>query len=314
MSAGERREVGEGDRRVARPLRNRETPLDRSGRPGWLKVRVRATPELDAVKRTVRERGLNTVCFSAACPNLNECWSRGTATFMIGGSRCTRRGGFCDVKTARPDALDASEPQRVAEAVEKLGLRFAVVTQVARDDLAGGGAAQMAATVRAIRARCPGVGVEVLIADYKGDEAALRQVLGSDPDVLNHNLETVERLQRKIRPAAGYARSLGVLRRAAELRPDIPTKSGLILGMGERKEEIDAALRDLRAAGVTLLTLGQYLRPSEEHLPLDRWVTPAEFDAWRDRALGLGFREVASGPLVRSSYHAEKSAKRSGAR
>jgi lipoic acid synthetase len=164
MSAGERREVGEGDRRVARPLRNRETPLDRSGRPGWLKVRVRATPELDAVKRTVRERGLNTVCFSAACPNLNECWSRGTATFMIGGSRCTRRCGFCDVKTARPDALDASEPQRVAEAVETLGLRFAVVTQVARDDLADGGAAQMAAAVRAIRARCPGVGVEVLIA------------------------------------------------------------------------------------------------------------------------------------------------------
>jgi lipoic acid synthetase len=198
--------------------------------------------------------------------------------------------------------------------VETLGLRFAVVTQVARDDLADGGAAQMAATVRAIRARCPGVGVEVLIADYKGDEAALRQVLDSDPDVLNHNLETVERLQRKIRPAAGYARSLGVLCRAAKLRPDIPTKSGLILGMGERKEEIDAALRDLRAAGVTLLTLGQYLRPSEEHLPLDRWVTPAEFDAWRDRALGLGFREVASGPLVRSSYHAEKSAKRSGAR
>jgi lipoic acid synthetase len=172
----------------------------------------------------------------------------------------------------------------------------------------------MAATVRAIRARCPGVGVEVLIADYKGDEAALRQVLDSDPDVLNHNLETVERLQRKIRPAAGYARSLGVLRRAAELRPDIPTKSGLILGMGERKEEIDAALRDLRAAGVTLLTLGQYLRPSEQHLPVDRWVEPAEFDAWRGRALGLGFREVASGPLVRSSYHAETSAKRSGVR
>jgi lipoic acid synthetase len=163
----------------------------------------------------------------------------------------------------------------------------------------------MAATVRAIRARCPGVGVEVLIADYKGDEDALACVLAADPDVLNHNLETVARLQRRVRPAAGYERSLGVLRRAGELRPDVPTKSGLILGMGEREEEIAQALGDLRAAGVTLLTLGQYLRPSPDHLPVDRWVTPAEFDAWRERALALGFRDVASGPLVRSSYHAE---------
>ncbi len=301
-----------GDRRVARPVRNRETALDRSGRPDWLRVRVRATPELEGVKRIVRERRLNTVCFSAACPNLNECWSRGTATFMIGGSHCTRRCGFCDVTTARPETLDASEPERVAEAVATLGLRFAVVTQVARDDLPDGGAAQMAATVRAIRARCPGVGVEVLIADYKGDEAALRTVLDAAPDVLNHNLETVERLQRKIRPAAGYERSLGVLRRAGELRPEIPTKSGLILGMGEREAEVDAALRDLRAAGVTLLTLGQYLRPSPDHLPVDRWVAPAEFDAWRERAERLGFRQVASGPLVRSSYHAERLSERHG--
>jgi lipoic acid synthetase len=314
VSAGERPAEGT-DRRVARPSLNRETPVERSGRPEWLKVRVRATPELEAVARTVRERGLHTVCASAACPNLNECWSRGTATFMIGGNHCTRRCGFCDVTTARPTALDAREPERVADAVAALGLRFAVVTQVARDDLPDGGAAQMAATVRAIRARCPGVGVEVLIADYKGDEAALRTVLDADPDVLNHNLETVERLQRKVRPAAGYVRSLGVLRRAGELRPDIPTKSGLILGMGEREPEVEQALRDLRAAGVTLLTLGQYLRPSPDHLPVDRWVPPAEFDAWRDRALALGFRDVASGPLVRSSYHAETlSAKGSGAR
>jgi lipoic acid synthetase len=198
----------------------------------------------------------------------------------------------------------------VAEAVAALGLRFAVVTQVARDDLADGGAAQMAATVRAIRARCPGVGVEVLIADYKGDEAALACVLAADPDVLNHNLETVARLQRKVRPAAGYERSLGVLRRAGELRPDVPTKSGLILGMGEREPEIAQALRDLRGAGVTLLTLGQYLRPSPDHLPVDRWVNPGEFEAWRERALALGFRDVASGPLVRSSYHAESLAPR----
>lgn len=298
------------DRRVATPALNRQTPVERSGRPDWLRVRVRTTPELEQVRRTVVERRLHTVCFSAACPNLNECWSRGTATFMIGGSRCTRRCGFCDVATARPDALDPQEPERVAEAVAALGLRFAVVTQVARDDLADGGAAQMAASVRAIRARCPGVGVEVLIADYKGDEAALACVLAAEPDVLNHNLETVARLQRKVRPAAGYERSLGVLRRASELRPDIPTKSGLILGMGEREAEIEQALRDLRGAGVTLLTLGQYLRPSPDHLPVDRWVTPAEFEAWRERALALGFREVASGPLVRSSYHAETLAPR----
>lgn len=295
----------ETDRRVAKPALNRQTRVEREGRPDWLRVRVRSTPELEQVRRTVVEKRLHTVCFSAACPNLNECWSRGTATFMIGGSRCTRRCGFCDVATARPDALDPQEPERVAEAIAALGLRFAVVTQVARDDLADGGAAQLAATVRAIRARCPGVGVEVLIADYKGDEAALACVLAAGPDVLNHNLETVARLQRKVRPAAGYERSLGVLRRAGELRPDIPTKSGLILGMGEREAEIEQALRDLRAAGVTLLTLGQYLRPSPDHLPVDRWVAPAEFEAWRERALALGFREVASGPLVRSSYHAE---------
>jgi len=293
------------DRRVARPVVNRRAPLERSGRPGWLKVRVRATPELEQVKRIVSERRLNTVCFSAACPNLNECWSRGTATFMIGGSRCTRRCAFCDVTTGRPDALDQQEPARVADAVAALRLRFAVVTCVARDDLPDGGASQMAATVRAIRERCPGVGIEVLIADYAGDEAALAAVLDARPDVLNHNLETVERLQRKVRPAASYERSLLVLRRAGELAPGLPIKSGLILGMGERDDEIEPALRDLRAAGVTLLTLGQYLRPSPDHLPLGRWVTPAEFEAWAARARALGFVGVASGPLVRSSYHAE---------
>ncbi len=293
------------DRRVGELDQSGLTPLERATRPAWLKVRVRHTPALEAVRRTVTEQRLHTVCFSAACPNLNECWSRGTATFMIGGSRCTRRCGFCDVTTARPAALDPQEPERVAEAVASLGLRFAVVTQVARDDLPDGAATQMAATVRAIRARCPGVGVEVLIADYKGDEAALLTVLEASPDVLNHNLETVARLQRRVRPAARYERSLSVLRRAGELRPDIATKSGLMLGLGERDDEVEQALRDLRAAGAALLTLGQYLRPSPDHLPVERFVTPAEFDAWRERALALGFREVASGPLVRSSYHAE---------
>ncbi len=287
----------------------RERP-PREPRPPWLRVRVAATPDFEKVDRLVREQRVHTVCASASCPNLGECWARGTATFMIGGNHCTRRCGFCDVTTARPEALDPLEPVRVAEAVRQLGLQFAVVTCVARDDLPDGGAGQMAATVRAIRRRCPGTGVEVLIADYKGSEEALRTVLDADPDVLNHNLETVERLQRQVRPAAGYRRSLGVLRRAGELRPDVPTKSGLMLGLGETDAELEQALVDLRDAGVSLLTLGQYLRPSPAHLPVDRWVTPAEFDGWGERARALGFRDVASGPLVRSSYHAEKLAGR----
>jgi lipoic acid synthetase len=262
------------------------------------------------MRRLVTEQRLHTVCFSAACPNLGECWSRRTATFMIGGNHCTRRCGFCDVATARPLPLDPSEPERVAEAVARLGLLFAVVTCVARDDLADGGAGQMAATVRAIRARCPGTGVEVLISDYGGDEAALRLVLDACPDVLNHNLETVERLQRRVRPAASYARSLGVLRRARELRPALPTKSGLMLGLGEEADEVRSALRDLRGVGVGLLTLGQYLRPSPEHLPVERFAPPEEFDAWAAEAHALGFEEVAAGPLVRSSYRAERLAGR----
>jgi lipoic acid synthetase len=295
-----------GDTRVARPVLNRQVPVDRDGRPPWLKVRLSAAPAYQKVRDIVEDQGLHTVCKSASCPNMGECWAAGTATFMIGGNHCTRRCGFCDVLTERPDALDPMEPAKVAHAVSQLGLKFAVITCVARDDLEDGGAAQMAATIRAIRRRSPGTGIEVLIADYKGDEAALRAVLDENPDVLNHNLETVERLQRKVRPAASYERSLSVLARAGELRPDIPTKSGLILGMGERDEEIDQALQDLRAAGVTLLTMGQYLRPSGDHLPVDRWVTPEAFDQFGVRARELGFKDVASGPLVRSSYQAEK--------
>jgi lipoic acid synthetase len=281
-------------------------------RPPWLKVRLRATPEFEQVARLVESERLNTVCFSAACPNLGECWSRGTATFMIGGNLCTRACGFCDVKTGRPGALDPDEPARVAGAVARLGLRFAVVTAVARDDLEDGGAGQMAATVLAIRERCPGVGVEVLIPDYKGREADLRTVLNARPDVLNHNLETVERLQRPVRKAARYDRSLGLLRRAGEIAPAIPTKSGIMLGLGEADTEVDQALRDLRAAGVRLLTIGQYMRPSPAHLPVARWVPPAEFDAWAARARDLGFDDVASGPLVRSSYHADRLAGAAG--
>ena len=279
-------------------------------RPAWLRVRLRMTPEFEAVARTVHDQNLHTVCLSAACPNLGECWARGTATFMIGGNRCTRRCGFCDVTTARPAPLDPMEPERVAKAVSALRLGFAVITAVARDDLPDGGAAHMAATIRALRRGSPGTGIEVLIPDYKGREEDLRTVLDAGPDVLNHNLETVERLQRRVRPAARYDRSLGLLQRAAELRPDIVTKSGLMLGLGERDAEVETALGDLRRAGVALLTIGQYLRPSPDHLPVERFVPPAEFESWQERALALGFRDVASGPLVRSSYHAEKLAGR----
>ena len=266
-------------------------------RPDWMRVRLRLTPEFEVVRSTVESQKLHTVCFSAACPNLGECWARGTATFMIGGNTCTRSCGFCDVASGRPGGLDPGEPERVAEAV-------------ARDDLPDGGAGQMAATVRAILRRCKSTGIEVLIPDYQGDEAALQRVLDAGPDVLNHNLETVERLQRAVRPAARYARSLAVLRRAGELRPDTPTKSGLMLGLGESDAEIMQALSDLRAAGVSLLTLGQYLRPSPRHLPVARYVPPAEFEAWAERARELGFADVAAGALVRSSYHAERLAGR----
>ena len=275
-------------------------------KPPWLRVRVRMTPAFEAVQRAVREHRLHTVCASAACPNLGECGARGTATFMIGGNLCTRSCGFCDVPTGRPAPLDEGEPERVAQAIQQLGLAFAVITCVARDDLPDGGAEQMARTVRAIRRLCPDTGIEVLIADYKGSEAALRSVLEAGPDVLNHNLETVERLTRKVRLAARYDRSLALLRRASELHPEIPTKSGVMLGLGESEAEMNQTLADLHAAGVRLLTLGQYLQPSPAHLPVERWVPPAEFDTWAARARALGFREVAAGPLVRSSYHAEK--------
>jgi lipoic acid synthetase len=225
---------------------------------------------------------------------------------MIGGNLCTRACGFCDVATGRPRPLDPDEPARVAHAIAELGLRYAVVTAVARDDLADGGAAHFAQTIAAIRARAPGCKVEVLIPDFKGERAALATVLAASPDVLNHNLETVERLQREVRKAGRYDRSLELLAASRELRPDIPTKTGLMLGLGETEPEIRAALVDIRAHDCRLLTIGQYLAPSPGHLPVARWVTPAEFDAWAAEARALGFDEVFSGPLVRSSYRAEK--------
>lgn len=279
-------------------------------RPPWLRVRYRQTPELERLRELVAARQLNTVCQSAACPNLPECWSRGTATFMLGGNHCTRRCGFCDVQTGRPQPLDPNEPGRVADAIAELGLRFAVVTAVARDDLADGGAAHFAATVRAVRERAPDCQVELLIPDFKGHDAALCTVLEAAPDVLNHNVETVARLQRQVRPAARYERSLGLLARSLEVAPGIPTKTGMMLGLGERPDELHQTLRDIAAVGCRLLTIGQYLRPSPDHLPVARYATPEEFAEWEREARALGFLEVASGPLVRSSYRAEQLAAR----
>jgi lipoic acid synthetase len=275
-------------------------------KPPWLRVNARMGGEFLGLQRTVKGLSLVTVCEEAGCPNIFECWAQGTATFMINGERCTRACGFCLVDTRHPLPLDPREPQRVAEAVERLGLEHAVVTAVTRDDLADGGAAAFAATVEAIRARCPGTAVEVLVPDCKGDRKAISVMTASRPDVFNHNLETVARLQRAIRPSAGYARSLAVLALAKDA--GLVTKSGMILGMGESEEEVIGALADLRAVGVDIVTLGQYLRPSEAHLPVARFWTPDEFDKLREIGECMGFAYIQSSPLTRSSYHAREAA------
>jgi lipoic acid synthetase len=275
-------------------------------RPEWMRVRARMDDEFLGLKRLVRDLDLHTVCEEAGCPNIYECWSDRTATFMILGDRCTRACGFCQVDTRRPLAVDPDEPQRVADAVARLGLAHAVITCVARDDLPDGGASIFAATVDAIRATSPDTGVELLIADCKGDAGALDTIFRARPDVCNHNLETVARLQRVARPSAGYARSLAVLARAKDA--GLVTKSGIICGMGETEDELHAAIADLRNVGVDLLTLGQYLQPSAAHLPVARWWHPDEFAVLRSYAEGLGFAHVEAGPLVRSSYHARAGA------
>ena len=275
-------------------------------KPPWLRSRFRTAPSYLRLKHTMRDLGLVTVCEEAGCPNIFECWADGTATFMINGERCTRACGFCLVDTRHPAALDPTEPERVAEAVERMGLGFAVVTAVARDDLPDGGAAAFASTIEAVRRRTPGVQVEVLIPDCKGDEDALATIFAARPDVLNHNVETVPRLQRAVRPSAGYARSLAVLARAGEA--GLVTKSGLIVGMGETDDEVLSTLADLRAVGVDIVTIGQYLRPTTHHLPVARWVEPATFDAYREAGEALGLGHVEASPLTRSSYHARQAA------
>ncbi len=279
----------------------------KAGRPPWLKVRLPGGENYTDLKRLVRRLDLNTVCESARCPNLAECWQHRTATFMILGNTCTRACGFCAVPSGKPDpAMDWDEPRRVAEAAAHMELKYAVVTSVNRDDQPDGGAAIFAATIRAIRERLPECKIEVLIPDFRGDWAALATVLAARPDVLNHNTETVPRLYRQVRRGALYERSQELLRRAKQLNPRIPTKSGIMVGLGESYDEIIETLRDLRAQRVDILTVGQYLQPTAQHLPIARFYHPDEFAAIKRAALALGFKHAECGPLVRSSYHAHE--------
>ena len=275
-------------------------------KPDWLRIRLATDGGYAEVKSMMRAKTLHTVCEEARCPNIYECWANRTATFMILGDICTRACRFCAVKTGQPTELDLAEPERVAEAAEQMMLRHCVVTSVARDDLADGGAQVFAMTIRAIRKRLPLCSVEVLIPDFMGNWDALRTVMDARPDVLNHNIETVRRLSDKVRAKAKYDRSLELLRRAKEMQPKIPTKSSIMLGVGEEWHEILEAMDDLRAAGCDILTIGQYLQPSPSHLPVERYVHPDEFRALKEEGLKRGFRHVESGPLVRSSYHARE--------
>ena len=275
-------------------------------KPEWLRPKVQIGTEVLKIKRTLSELKLVTVCEEAGCPNLSECWKDGTATFMVLGERCTRACGFCLVDTRKPELPEADEPQRVAEAVASMGLTHAVLTMVARDDLADGGFAHVAECVRAIRERNPLTRIETLVSDAKGDVASLQLLFDARPDVFNHNIETVARLQRAVRPSAGYARSLGVL--AGAKAAGLVVKSGLVLGMGETSEEVDGCLADLAGIGVNIVTIGQYLRPTTHHTPVARWIHPDEFTRWKQVGESLGIGHVESSPLTRSSYHAKQSA------
>jgi lipoyl synthase len=289
-----------------------QQPLPVLPRPDWLRVRFPTGPNYLELKDIIRSRTLHTVCEEAHCPNIGECWENRTATFMILGRVCTRACRFCAIASGVPVGIDEDEPERVADAVAQMGLRHAVVTSVARDDRPDGGASIFADTIRAIRRRSPGCTVEVLIPDFEGSRESLQIVMDARPDILNHNLETVRRLQRRVRAKAFYERTLEVLERAKEMQPSELTKSGIMLGLGETREEISETLCDLRAVDCDIVTIGQYLRPSEFHLPIARYVTPAEFAELKAEGMALGFHHVESGPLVRSSYHAHEQVKRRG--
>lgn len=278
-------------------------------KPPWIRVRLPTHSAAERVKRVLREHRLHTVCEEASCPNLPECFGHGTATFMIMGDLCTRRCPFCDVAHGRPLPLDAEEPENLARSVQLMGLRYVVITSVDRDDLRDGGASHFAACVRAVRARSPDTRIEILVPDFrKRMDRALEQLATALPDVFNHNLETVPRLYKMARPGAVYQGSLELIRRFKQRHPHIPTKSGLMLGLGEQLEEVHAVMADLRAHDCDMLTIGQYLAPSKHHLPVERYVTPAEFDELGRIGREMGFISVASGPLVRSSYHADQQA------
>jgi lipoic acid synthetase len=290
----------EGRRMLRIEARNAETPIER--KPPWIKVKAKMGPEYTQLRGLVTREGLHTVCQEAGCPNIYECWEDREATFLIGGDQCTRRCDFCQIDTGKPAEFDADEPRRVAESVAAMGLRYATITGVARDDLPDGGAWLYAETVRQIHALVPGCGVELLIPDFNGEPPLLAEVFGAAPEVLAHNVETVPRIFKRIRPAFRYDRSLDVITQARTA--GLVTKSNLILGLGEERHEVSQALRDLHAAGCELITITQYLRPTPRHHPVERWVKPEEFVELRDEALAVGFAGVMSGPLVRSSYRA----------
>jgi lipoic acid synthetase len=283
--------------------RHRVEPLPER-KPGWLKVRAPGGPNYLRLKQLMRELDLHTVCEEAHCPNVGECWEHGTATFMILGDVCTRNCAYCAVAHGRPPKFDPAEPERVAQAVAEMQLQHAVITSVDRDDLSDFGAWAFAETIRQIKQYVPTCSVEVLVPDFQGDEEAIQTVLDASPDIYNHNTETVPRLYKRCRPGGRYERVMKIFTAAKRIAPHIPTKSGIILGMGEANEEVLAVLRDLRAVDVDIITLGQYLRPSASHIKLDRYVTPDEFRMFREEGMAMGFRHVESGPLVRSSYHA----------
>jgi lipoic acid synthetase len=290
----------EGRKLLRLEVRNAETPIER--KPPWIKTKLRTGPEYTELKSLVRREGLHTVCEEAGCPNIYECWEDREATFLIGGDQCTRRCDFCQIDTGKPKEYDRDEPRRVAESVQQMGLKYATVTGVARDDLPDGGAWLYAETARQIHALLPGCGVELLVPDFNGNREQLQEVFSSKPEVFAHNVETVPRIFKRIRPAFRYERSLGVITMAREA--GLVTKSNLILGMGETREEIVEAMRDLHAAGTDLLTITQYLRPTPRHHPVERWVKPEEFVELQAEAEAIGFAGVLSGPLVRSSYRA----------
>jgi lipoyl synthase len=298
-----------GASKVARIPIKVEPTTERQRKPSWIRAKAPTGPEVLRLKALLRKYQLHTVCEEASCPNLGECFGHGTATFLIMGDICTRRCPFCDVAHGRPDPLDPSEPEHLAAAVGVMGLRHVVVTSVDRDDLRDGGAAHFAACIQALRSHAPQTRIEVLVPDFRGRmDRALAILKSAPPDIFNHNLETVPRLYKAVRPGADYQWSLQLLARFKEAHPAVPTKSGLMLGLGEATEEVEQVMVDLRGHGCDMLTLGQYLQPSVHHLPVKRFVTPAEFSALGDKARAMGFSHVASGPMVRSSYYADRQA------